>query len=139
MASTSLVKKKFALKRSLTYHLAGIGNDKGLVFKSYAKLNKLIDSNDEAIALQAIDKVIKLMAYAIEKETPQALLATGNGTVLNVQINNFDSFIKDRLSNTNLGKLLNNIELQPAPQVNSHIEEASFVDVTPPPNPGGSP
>lgn len=131
MATTSLAKKKFALKRALTWHLSGIGIESGLVHKSYVRLNQLIASNDESIALNAIDKVIKLMAYAIDKEGGQASGTIGQGGPVNIQINNFDSFLRDRLSTTNLGKLLNDIDLQQTPNVGTQNNVVPPIDPSP--------
>jgi hypothetical protein len=110
-----------------------------LVHKSYQRLNKLIASDDDTVALQAIDKVIKLMAYAIAKEGNEGALPGTNGPgVVNVQINNFDSFLKDRLANTNIGKLLSNIDLQQTPNANYQILSPT-PSLTPPPSPGAAP
>lgn len=136
----ALANRKKSIKRAITYHLAGLGEKTGLVYKALEKANEWLESGTDDQVAKAMDIVIKLLPYVIEKEG----LVTGgtmgpNGTVLNVQINNFDSFIKDRLANTNLGKLLSSIDIRQSPQVNSHIEEASFQVVTPPPGPGVTP
>jgi len=115
----SLVKKKQSIKRAITYHLAGLGEKTGLVFKALERANEWLDSNDQDKIAKAMDIVLKLLPYVVEREGQVTGGSVGpNGTgVINVQINNFDTFIKDRLSHTNLGKLLSINELEQSIEV----------------------
>ncbi len=86
-----------------------------------------------------MDIVLKLLPYVLEKEgviTGGQLGSNGQG-VINVQINNFDTFLKDRLSQTNLGKLLDLNNLQQS----ANVEDDNIVvpNVTPTPDPGVGP
>lgn len=113
------VKRKLYVKRAIATNLAGISSRRGLLFKTLEKVNQWLDGNDTELQVKAVDIVMKLLPYAIEKEGQVTGIAQGsNGSsVINVQINNFDTFVKDRLSHTNLGKLLNVNNLQQSPEV----------------------
>ena len=137
----ALANRKKSIKKALTYHLSGLGEKTGLVFRALEKASNWLDHGTDEQQGKAMDIVIKLLPYVLEKEgqvTSGTIGPNGQG-VINVQINNFDTFIKDRLSHTNLGKLLQGIDLGKASNVGSQIEEASFVHVTPPPGPGDAP
>lgn len=135
---TNHTKRKLHVKKAISANLAGIGSSRGLLFKTLDKVNQWLDGNDSELQVKAVDIVMKLIPYVAEKEGQVMGAHQGaNGqTVLNVQINNFDTFIKDRLSHTNLGKLLSNIDLQPALKVECEEIRASGTTFTPPPNPG---
>lgn len=138
---TALVSRKRAIKKALTYHLSGIGESRGLLYKALETANKWLDGRDPELQAKAVDIVIKLLPYVIEKEGQVTGGSIGpNGTgVINVQINNFDSFIKDRLSQTNLGKLLSGHDLQQSSNVDSHNIIIENRQLTPPTTPGTTP
>lgn len=128
----NIVRQKGQIKRTLAYHLAGIGPRSGLLFKALEKLGVMLDSTNPEEVMQAVDKVIKLLPYAIEREGSAQLIPGANGaSTVNIQINNFDSFIKNKLSQTNLGRLLaQNIQ-------QADTQEAQVIEtLTPPPTPG---
>lgn len=131
--------KGAVLKRALKYHLAGLnGGRSGLVFKGLERLSKLVDSPDDATALQAIDKIVKLLPYAITREeNPGLLNLQGQAGPVNIQIN-FDQQIKERLQGTHLQGLINS--LVPSSEqagISEDAEDAQFS--TPPPTPGDAP
>src|SRR5882672_3320699 len=101
---TGIAKRKSTIKRAITYHLSGLGEKTGLVFKALEKANAWLEYGTDEQQGKAMDIVIKLLPYVLEKEGQVTGASMGpNGTgVINVQINNFDSFLKDRLSHTNL-------------------------------------
>lgn len=139
MANLVLAKRKDAIKRALTCHLAGIGEKSGLVFKSLERLNRILETTaDDKIALDCIDRIFKLLPYVLEREgniTGASINPQGAG-VINVQINNFDTFLKDRLSKTNLGNVLSDIGLRQVDPNNMGPHGPTF---TPPPTPGDGP
>lgn len=128
--------KSDAIKRALKSHLAGReGAGSGLIFKALEKLAHLVDDADTSTALQAIDKIVKLLPYAVTREeNPSGLIASQGGPV---QINiHFDDQIKQRLQGTHLQGLISN--LVPSSAQSGTIEDAEVVEVTPPPMPGGA-
>lgn len=128
--------KSDAIKRALKYHLAGISG-KGLAFKALEKLSKLVDSPDDATALAAVDKVIKLLPYAITREeTPGIGMLQGQGQPMNIQIN-FGEQLSKRLQGTHLQGLMNNLVPSSA-QLFTEAEQA-LESLTPPPSPGVAP
>lgn len=125
--------KSDAIKRSIKYHLAGL-NGKGLIFKSLERLSELVGNEDASISLQAIDKVVKILPYAITREENPGLLSVqGNGSPVNIQIN-FDQQIRERLQGTHLQGLISNVVPDSA-SLGSQ-DEASEAQFTPPPAPG---
>lgn len=119
--------RKKSIRKAITYHLAGLGESRGLVYKALETASLWLDSKDMDKQGKAMDIVIKLLPYVLEKEgvvNGITVGSNGNGTI-NVQINNFDTFLKDRLSQTNIGKLLDISGLQQASDVSSNDNAAS--------------
>lgn len=137
--SNALANRRRSIKKAITYHLSGLGEKTGLVYKALERASQWLDSDNIDKQGKAMDIVIKLLPYVLEKEgvVSGATLGPNGQGVINVQINNFDTFIKDRLSHTNLGKLLNGIDLNQSSNVISH--EIVVPSVTPPPSPGDGP
>ena len=129
-----IVKHRQQLKKALTYHLAGIGVGKGLLCKTLERASEWLDSGEDTKVGKAMETVIKLLPYALEREGQATLIPGLNGaSTINVQINNFDSFIKQKLSKTNLGQLLTQT-IQEA----EVVETQEAQDLTPPPTPGAA-
>lgn len=122
---TNHLKRKLYVKRAITANLAGFSSRRGLLFKAMEQVNQWLDKGDADEKAKAVDIVLKLLPYAVEREGQVTGVqgATNGSSVINVQINNFDSFIKDRLANTNLGKLLNGIDLQQGHNVTTEVRE----------------
>ncbi len=147
-SGNALANRRKSIKKAITYHLSGLGPEKGIIHKSLEKVNRWLDHGTDDQQMKAMDIVIKLLPYVLEKEgqvVGGTIGPNGNG-VINVQINNFDSFIKDRISSTNLGKLLGNMDLRKVPEVvGDKIGDVGVVEaeevggLTPTPMPGGGP
>lgn len=117
---TLLARKRSVVKRAIIGNMAGTsdsGND-GLIHKTLKVLETWLGSNDENLQKEAIDKVIKLLPYAADKEVLAERGAGPGGKTVNIQINTFDDFLKNRLSNTNLGGMIQDV-----------INKADAVDV----------
>ena len=130
--------KSDAIKRSLKYHMAGLrGGRSGLAFKALEKLSHLVDSPDDATALAAVDKVIKLLPYTITREeNPGILGMQGHGAPMNIQIN-FGEQLSKRLQGTHLQGLMSNLVPSSAQLISEAAEALS--SLTPPPAPGVDP
>lgn len=127
-SGVALHSRQRALKKVIAYHLRGLGDNKGLLYKSLEKLNELIGSSEPEIALAAIDKILKLLPYVVQREGGDAGALPGQpGAPVNIQINNFGDFLKDRLKNTHLG------------QVFKQAEDAKFEEIKKPASEGATP
>lgn len=106
---TVLARKKSVVKKAIVGHLAGIRSEKdGLIYKALKNLNDWLDGDDNDLKRDAVDKIIKLLPYVVEKEAAVDSITNGGRTV-NIQVNNFSDFIKERIEKTNLGGMLGDV------------------------------
>jgi hypothetical protein len=90
----------------------------------------------------ATDRVIKLLPYVTPNMRDQGASGIGGNGItpqtVNIQFNNFDNHLKERLAQTNLGKLIAQSISTPIESIDTieSITQESQVS-TPPPTPGG--
>lgn len=125
---TLLARKKSVVKKAIVGNMAGAGSDQGLIHKTFKVLDGWLKSGDPDMEKNAVDTIVKLLPYAVDKEGVSEDNKPGAKTV-NIQINNFDDFLKDRINKTNLGALIGDVIQSDVNDAAADAEDADAVEV----------